>query len=119
LYFSGNSTGFNVKCSNVDHQHLDSQQPHISASHTNGLWRLMQGKQIFTAKTVLVLVDTKSIRLMIFHIIDVSPTMVCLIVDSPIAILPYVCLPKQPLTKRAFIVNLTWPNQPALANPQW
>jgi len=37
----------------------------------------------------------------------VSPTLsVCKIVDSPTFILPNVCLPNQPLTKRAFIANL-------------
>jgi len=43
---------------------------------------------------------------MIFHITDVLPTMIYLIVNSPIAILP-----NQPLTKRAFIADLTWLNQ--------
>jgi len=42
----------------------------------------------------------------------VLPTMlVCLIVDL---ISPYVCSPNQPLTKRAFIANLTWPPQSML-----
>jgi len=42
----------------------------------------------------------------------ISPIMeVCLIVDSPTAILLNVCSPNQPLTKRAFIANLyTLPN---------
>jgi len=47
----------------------------------------------------------------------VSPTMsVCLIVDFPTAILPNVCLPNQPLTKRAFIANLQ-PKHVPLPNP--
>lgn len=37
--------------------------------------------------------DIMLIRLIVFCITDVSPTMVCLTNDSPIAILPNVCSP--------------------------
>jgi len=43
---------------------------------------------------------TMSIRLMIFHITVVSLTMAHLIVNLPTAILPKVCSPNQPLTKK-------------------
>jgi len=56
--------------------------------------------------------DTMMIHLIIFDVKDVLPTMVCLIVDSPTAILHNVCLPDYLL--------LTWPPQGMypLPNPQ-
>jgi len=51
--------------------------------------------------------DTMSVCLMIFRMTYILPMMVHLILNSPTTILPNVCLPYQPLNKRAFIANLT------------
>jgi len=59
--------------------------------------------------TKFVGMDTMLIRLMTFWIMDVIEVECCFAfnISSSTAILPNVCLPNHPLTKKVFIANLT------------